>query len=202
MPRRRRYDLAKRAFDVTVAVVALPVLLLVLLICAIAIKLDSPGPVMFHQPRTGRNGRRFGMFKLRTMVRNAEQLKAELAHLNVLPAPDFKIPDDPRVTRVGKILRKTSLDEAPQLLNVLRGDMSIVGPRPTSFAASTYELWHTQRLEVRPGITGLWQVEGRGSTTFHARLRLAVRYIRHPSLLPDLLLVLRTFGSVVRRPGT
>jgi len=157
---------------------------------------------MFHQPRTGRNGRRFGMFKLRTMVRNAEQLKAELAHLNVLPAPDFKIPDDPRVTRVGKILRKTSLDEAPQLLNVLRGDMSIVGPRPTSFAASTYELWHTQRLEVRPGITGLWQVEGRGSTTFDERLRLDVRYIRHQSLLQDLLLVLRTFGSVVRRPGT
>ena len=202
MPRRRRYDLAKRAFDVTVAVAALPVLLLVLLICAIAIKLDSPGPVMFHQPRTGRNGRRFGMFKLRTMVRNAEQLKAELAHLNVLPAPDFKIPDDPRVTRVGKILRKTSLDEAPQLLNVLRGDMSIVGPRPTSFAPSTYELWHTQRLEVRPGITGLWQVEGRGSTTFDERLRLDVRYIRNQSLLQDLLLVLRTFGSVVRRPGT
>ena len=202
MPRRRRYDLAKRAFDVTVAVAALPVLLLVLLICAIAIKLDSPGPVMFHQPRTGRNGRRFGMFKLRTMVRNAEQLKAELAHLNVLPPPDFKIPDDPRVTRVGKILRKTSLDEAPQLLNVLRGDMSIVGPRPTSFAPSTYELWHTQRLEVRPGITGLWQVEGRGSTTFDERLRLDVRYIRNQSLLQDLLLVLRTFGSVVRRPGT
>src|SRR2546423_2166999 len=202
MPSRRRYDLAKRAFDVTVAVAALPVLLLVLLICAIAIKLDSPGPVMFHQPRTGRNGRRFGMFKLRTMVRNAEQLKAELAHLNVLPAPDFKIPDDPRVTRVGKILRKTSLDEAPQLLNVLRGDMSIVGPRPTSFAPSTYELWHTQRLEVRPGITGLWQVEGRGSTTFDERLRLDVRYIRNQSLLQDLLLVLRTFGSVVRRPGT
>ena len=88
------------------------------------------------------------------------------------------------------------------MLNVLRGDMSIVGPRPTSFAPSTYELWHTQRLEVRPGITGLWQVEGRGSTTFDERLRLDVRYIRNQSLLQDLLLVLRTFGSVVRRPGT
>ena len=101
------------------------------------------------------------MYKFRTMVRDAEAMKASLAHLNVLPPPDFKIPNDPRITRVGKFLRKTSLDEVPQIFNVLRGEMSLVGPRPTSFAASTYAPWHTVRLEVRPGITGLWQVKGR-----------------------------------------
>ena len=141
------------------------------------------------------------MFKFRTMVANAEELKAELAHLNILPPPDFKIPNDPRITRVGRFLRATSLDELPQLFNVLRGDMSIVGPRPTSFPASSYELWHTQRLDVAPGMTGLWQLEGRNATTFDERLRLDVKYIRHMSLGQDLRLMLRTVGAVVRRDG-
>jgi lipopolysaccharide/colanic/teichoic acid biosynthesis glycosyltransferase len=157
--------------------------------------------VMFAQKRTGRGGRRFPMWKFRTMVANAEELKAELAHLNILPPPDFKIPNDPRVTKVGKFLRATSLDELPQLLNVLRGDMSIVGPRPTSFPASSYELWHTQRLDVAPGMTGLWQLEGRNATTFDERLRLDVKYIRHMSLGQDLRLMARTVGAVVRRDG-
>ena len=141
------------------------------------------------------------MWKFRTMVANAEELKAELAHLNILPPPDFKIPNDPRVTKVGKFLRATSLDELPQLFNVLRGDMSIVGPRPTSFPASSYELWHTQRLDVAPGMTGLWQLEGRNATTFDERLRLDVKYIRHMSLGQDLRLMARTVGAVVRRDG-
>ena len=141
------------------------------------------------------------MWKFRTMVANAEELKAELAHLNILPPPDFKIPNDPRVTKVGKFLRATSLDELPQLFNVLRGDMSIVGPRPTSFPASSYELWHTQRLDVAPGMTGLWQLEGRNATTFDERLRLDVQYIRHMSLAQDLRLMARTVGAVVRRDG-
>ena len=156
---------------------------------------------MFSQKRTGRGGRRFPMWKFRTMVANAEELKAELAHLNILPPPDFKIPNDPRVTKVGKFLRTTSLDELPQLFNVLRGDMSIVGPRPTSFPASSYELWHTQRLDVAPGMTGLWQLEGRNATTFDERLRLDVQYIRHMSLGQDLRLMARTVGAVVRRDG-
>jgi lipopolysaccharide/colanic/teichoic acid biosynthesis glycosyltransferase len=132
----RRYLLLKRTFDVVLCLGLLIVCLPVLALCALAVRLNSPGPIVFSQLRTGRDGRRFRMYKFRTMVANAEELKASLAHLNVLPAPDFKIPDDPRITRVGKLLRATSLDELPQLFNVLRGDMSLVGPRPTSFAPS------------------------------------------------------------------
>ncbi|HZC13908.1 MAG TPA: sugar transferase, partial [Thermoleophilaceae bacterium] len=176
MPRAGRgYFALKRAFDLVACLLLLPVIVPVLLACALAVALDSPGPMFFTQERTGRHGRRFRMFKFRTMVCNAEELKATLQHLNILPPPDFKIIDDPRITRVGKFLRRTSLDELPQIFNVLRGDMSLVGPRPTSFAPSTYDLWHTQRLEVPPGITGLWQVKGRNDTTFDERLRLDIR---------------------------
>ena len=159
----------------------LTVCLPVLALCALAVRLDSPGPGAVRQLRTGRDGRRFRMYKFRTMVENAEELKASLAHLNVLPAPDFKIPNDPRITRVGKLLRATSLDELPQLLNVLRGDMSLVGPRPTSFAPSTYELWHTHRLDVPPGLTGLWQVEGRRGDVVRRAAAAGRQYIRRAS---------------------
>jgi lipopolysaccharide/colanic/teichoic acid biosynthesis glycosyltransferase len=142
------------------------------------------------------------MYKFRTMVRNAEELKAGLAHLNVLPPPDFKIPKDPRITRVGMILRQTSLDELPQLFNVLRGDMSLVGPRPTSFEPTTYSLWHTRRLEVTPGITGLWQLKGRNLTTFDERLRLDIEYIEHRSFWLDVKILLQTVPAVFRRSGT
>jgi lipopolysaccharide/colanic/teichoic acid biosynthesis glycosyltransferase len=200
-PPSRRYLIAKRALDIAVSLTALILTLPLLVLCALAIRLESPGPIMFSQKRTGRAGRRFPMWKFRTMVANAEELKAELAHLNILPPPDFKIPNDPRITRVGRFLRATSLDELPQLFNVLRGDMSIVGPRPTSFPASSYELWHTQRLDVAPGMTGLWQLEGRNATTFDERLRLDVQYIRQMSLSQDLRLMVRTVGAVVRRDG-
>ena len=187
--------------DLAIVLAAMPILLPVIGICAIAVRLDSPGPIFFRQQRTGLHGVRFGMFKFRTMVQNAEELKASLAHLNVLPPPDFKIIDDPRITRVGKFLRKSSLDEVPQVLNVLRGDMSLVGPRPTSFAASTYELWHAERLEITPGITGLWQVRGRNESTFDERLRLDVEYIAKRSILFDLRIILETIGSVLNRKG-
>ena len=200
-PPSRRYLVSKRILDIVVSFTALIVAAPILLACALAIRVETPGPVMFSQKRTGRAGRRFPMWKFRTMVANAEELKAELAHLNILPPPDFKIPNDPRVTKVGRFLRATSLDELPQLFNVLRGDMSIVGPRPTSFPASSYELWHTQRLDVAPGMTGLWQLEGRNATTFDERLRLDVQYIRHMSLGQDLRLMARTVGAVVRRDG-
>jgi lipopolysaccharide/colanic/teichoic acid biosynthesis glycosyltransferase len=200
-PASRRYLLEKRAFDVVVCLMLLVVVVPLLLICIVAIRLDSPGAALFAQARTGRDGRRFRMFKLRTMVANAEELKAALAHLNVLPPPDFKIPDDPRITRVGRFLRSTSLDELPQLFNVLRGDMSLVGPRPTSFAHARYELWHTSRLEVPPGITGLWQVEGRNVTSFDQRLRLDMQYIRRRSVPYDVVLIVRTAGVVFRRSG-
>ena len=197
----RRYLIVKRLFDLAVCVLLLPVVLPLFLLSALAIRLDSPGPVFIKQERTGRDGTPFRMLKFRTMVRDAAELKAQLAHLNVLPPPDFKIPHDPRITRVGKFLRQTSLDELPQLLNVLRGDMSLVGPRPTSFAPTTYELWHTHRLEVTPGITGLWQVKGRNTTTFDERLRLDIEYIEHRSFALDLKILLQTVPSVLRRTG-
>jgi lipopolysaccharide/colanic/teichoic acid biosynthesis glycosyltransferase len=195
------YLVAKRAFDISFCLFLLPIVLPLLTLCALAILVDSRGPVVIGQPRTGRDARTFRMFKFRTMVRNAEELKAGLAHLNVLPPPDFKIPDDPRITGVGKILRQTSLDELPQLFNVLRGDMSLVGPRPTSFSATTYSLWHTHRLEVTPGITGLWQIKGRNLTTFDERLRLDIEYIERRSLLFDLEILVRTIPLVFRRSG-
>ena len=197
----RHYASTKRAIDLTICLLALPVLLPVGLLCALLIRLESPGPILFAQQRTGQHGVRFPMFKFRTMVRNAEELKASLLHLNILPAPDFKIPNDPRITRVGGFLRKTSLDELPQVLNVIRGEMSIVGPRPTSFAASTYDLWHSERLEVVPGITGLWQIKGRGTMTFDERLRLDIEYIERRSTLFDLKLMVQTALAVVRGSG-
>jgi lipopolysaccharide/colanic/teichoic acid biosynthesis glycosyltransferase len=196
-----RYLVGKRAFDLAICLLLLPVALVLSLACAIAILVDSPGPIFIAQDRTGRDGNRFRMYKFRTMVPNAEELKPSLAHLSIVPPPDFKIIDDPRITRVGRILRKTSLDEIPQLINVLRGEMSLVGPRPTSFAPSTYSLWHTYRLEVMPGMTGLWQIRGRNGMTLDERLRLDIAYIEHWSLALDLKILLQTIPAVFRGSG-
>jgi lipopolysaccharide/colanic/teichoic acid biosynthesis glycosyltransferase len=198
---RTRYLVLKRGFDLGVCLVLLPVIAVVLIACAVAVRLESPGPIVFRQERTGRHGRRFQMYKFRTMVENAEELKASLQHLSIVPPPDFKIIDDPRITRVGRFLRKTSLDELPQVLNVIAGDMSLVGPRPTSFAPSTYALWHTERLEVLPGITGLWQVVGRNAATFDERLRLDIAYIDRMSFRTDLWILGQTALAVFRRSG-
>lgn len=198
---RDNYRLAKRIFDVTLCLLALPPVALVMGLCALAVWLDDPGPIFFKQLRTGKGGRRFRMYKFRTMVRNAEELKAKYAHLNELTWPDFKITDDPRVTRVGKFLRKTSLDELPQLINVIKGDMSLVGPRPTSFDSSTYSLWHTERLEVTPGITGLWQVMGRSELDFDERLRLDIEYIQRQGFWLDIEILFRTVTSVLTQRG-
>jgi lipopolysaccharide/colanic/teichoic acid biosynthesis glycosyltransferase len=135
------------------------------------------------------------------MVTNAEELKVKYAHLNEHTWPDFKITDDPRVTKIGRFLRKTSLDELPQILNVMLGDMSLVGPRPTSFEASTYDLWHTERLEVLPGITGLWQVNGRSTLDFDERLVLDIAYIENQSLWLDIYILFRTVTAVFNRRG-
>jgi len=198
---RPTYHRVKRVFDVTVCVLMLPVMVPVLGLCAMLVWLDDPGPVFFRQPRTGKGGRRFGMFKFRTMVKNADELKQQYAHLNELEWPDFKITDDPRVTRIGRVMRKTSLDELPQLINVLKGDMSLVGPRPTSFDVTTYTLWHTERLEVLPGITGLWQISGRSDIEFDERVRLDIEYIENRSLRLDLWIMLRTIGAVFEQRG-
>jgi lipopolysaccharide/colanic/teichoic acid biosynthesis glycosyltransferase len=200
--RGRGYEVAKRALDLTLVVCALPLLLPAFLLCALLIKLESPGgPVLFTQQRTGKHGRRFPMFKFRTMVPNAEQMKQQLMHLNELQWPDFKITNDPRITRVGKFLRKTSLDELPQLINVLKGEMSLVGPRPTSFAAATYQLWQTQRLSVQPGLTGLWQIYGRAQTEFDERLRLDIAYIQRRCLALDCAILVRTVLAVFTARG-
>jgi lipopolysaccharide/colanic/teichoic acid biosynthesis glycosyltransferase len=195
------YERWKRGLDVFVAVLLLPVVVPVIALCMLAVVIDSPGRALFAQPRTGKGGRRFGMLKLRTMVHNAHELKAQYMHLNEHTYPDFKITNDPRVTRCGRILRKLSLDELPQIFNVLRGDMTLVGPRPTSFAADTYRLWHTARLEVKPGLTGLWQVCGRSDLDFDDRLRLDIAYIRNRCLWLDLRILVRTVGAVLSGRG-
>jgi lipopolysaccharide/colanic/teichoic acid biosynthesis glycosyltransferase len=196
------YSIVKRVMDFAIVILAAPLLLPVFVLCYLLIKIESPkGPALFTQLRTGKGGRRFKMYKFRTMVPNAEELKTKYAHLNELQWPDFKITNDPRITRVGKILRKTSLDELPQVLNVLKGDMSIVGPRPTSFSASNYQLWHTERLDVLPGLTGLWQITGRASTEFDERLRLDIAYIEKRCIWLDVEIILRTALAVFLQRG-
>jgi len=196
-----RYLAIKRFVDLGLCFASLPVSIVVLGFCAFLVWLDDPGPVFFIQPRTGKGGQRFRMFKFRTMVWHAAQLKHKYSHLNEQTGPDFKISDDPRITRVGKFLRRTSLDELPQILNVIRGDMSLVGPRPTSFSMETYSLWHTERLEVLPGITGLWQVLGRSDVDYDDRVRLDIEYIENQSFRLDMSILLNTAGAVFSRRG-
>ena len=198
----RAYLAAKRAVDLLLLCACLPAWLPLMALCAFLIKLESPrNPVLFIQNRYGKGGRRFRMYKFRTMVANAEALKDELAVLNELTCPDFKITKAPRITRVGRLLRKTSLDELPQIFNVLRGNMSLVGPRPTSFSPQTYELWQTERLDVIPGLTGLWQILGRGSTEFDERLRLDIAYIEKRCFWLDIQILARTLLSVAAGRG-
>jgi lipopolysaccharide/colanic/teichoic acid biosynthesis glycosyltransferase len=201
IPNRRGYRIAKRAMDLTVCILLLPIVLPLGIMISILIYLDTPGPVIFVQSRTGLGAKRFRMYKFRTMVSNAEELKNQYSHLNELPLPDFKITDDPRVTRVGRFLRKTSLDELPQIINILKGDMSLVGPRPTSFGAETYSLKHTERLEVLPGLTGLWQIKGRSDLDFDERTKLDIEYIENQSMWLDIQILVLTIGAVVTKKG-
>ena len=193
---------AKRVFDIAVAVTALVVTSPLMLIAAIAVKRGSPGPVIFAQERVGRDGVPFRVFKLRTMVDGADARKAELAEHNEADGPLFKMANDPRVTGVGAILRKYSIDELPQFINVLRGEMSVVGPRPA--LASEVDQWDDEvrdRLRVLPGITGMWQVSGRSDTTFEEYKRLDLYYVDNWSLGHDLKIVLRTFSAVFAARG-
>lgn len=176
---------------------ALMIVLLILpllLVLAVLVKLSSPGPVFFVQQRTGYRGRSFGMYKFRTMVANAEDLKESVRHLNKhgADAIDFKIDKDPRVTRIGSFLRRSSLDELPNLFNVIRGEMRLVGPRPTSFNAYRYKDSHLARLSIYPGMTGLWQISGRSNIDFDQRVELDLSYIAEQSLSLDLKILLKT----------
>jgi lipopolysaccharide/colanic/teichoic acid biosynthesis glycosyltransferase len=199
--RTNSYAILKRVLDVCTVIVALPLAVPIILLAIVAIRIDSPGAPLFSQFRTGKNGRRFKMYKLRTMSRDAESLKERFHHLNELQWPDFKISNDPRITRVGGFLRRTSIDELPQIFNVLIGDMSLIGPRPTSFRIERYHMWHTARLNGKPGLTGLWQVSGRNELEFDDRVRLDVAYLRNESLSLDFRILLRTFGAVLSGRG-
>ncbi len=197
------YAVFKRVFDLSVSLAVMPFVLPLLLLISLLIVIDNGRPVFFMQDRTGMGGKRFKMFKFRTMVPNAEELLKQMTETNVkgeLAGP-IKLKNDPRITRVGRILRKTSLDEIPQILNVLRGEMSLVGPRPTSWSLTSYQLWQTERLNVRPGITGLWQVSDRGDTNFDEWLRWDVKYIERMSFWLDMRILVRTFTSVLQRKG-
>jgi exopolysaccharide biosynthesis polyprenyl glycosylphosphotransferase len=195
--------LLKRAIDLGLTLAAMPVVLPLMAVVAGAIRLDSPGPVLFKQPRVGQNKRRFVLYKFRTMIEGSERLQGDLEHLNEAQGPIFKIANDPRVTRVGRILRRTSLDELPQLFNVLRGEMSLVGPRPMSLRdVSLFDRGvQRKRFSVRPGITCLWQVSGRSNLPFSKWLELDLWYIEHWSLLLDLKMLLRTIPAVLRGTG-
>ena len=193
--------LVRRAVDVVVLALVAPVVVPVIALLAVVVKLDSPGPALVRITRLGRDGRPFALLKLRSMRRDAEQMKEALRHLNTMPWPDFKIADDPRVTRVGRWLRKYSLDELPQLYNLLRGEMTLIGPRPCSVKLAHYELWQTERLEATPGLVGRWQADGRGALDFASRSRLDIGQSRSRSLRGDLAMVVATLRSVIDSKG-
>jgi lipopolysaccharide/colanic/teichoic acid biosynthesis glycosyltransferase len=198
----RSYLIAKRIMDLSIIVLAAPFWLPVFALISLAILLNAPGaPVIYTNKRAGRNGKSFLFYKFRTMVPNAEALKEKYMYLNELEWPDFKITNDPRVTTIGKILRKTSLDELPQLLNVIKGDMSLVGPRPTDFGADTYALWQTQRLDILPGMTGLWQIIARGSVNMDQRTRMDIAYIERASIWLDICILFLTISVVFKPRG-
>jgi exopolysaccharide biosynthesis polyprenyl glycosylphosphotransferase len=202
VPRRGWRSVAKRVFDVSLASVALVLTLPLLAVAAVAIKVNSRGPVLFRQVRVGRDGNHFRVFKLRTMVEDAESQLIDLRDQNDADGPMFKMRRDPRVTRVGRVLRTTSVDELPQLWNVLRGEMSLVGPRPAIPAELTgWDDRLIERLRVRPGITGMWQVHGRSNTSFADYSRLDLYYVDNWSLLVDLAIVARTVPAVLLRRG-
>jgi len=194
--------LAKRSFDLTVTLVGSLLLLPVFASIAVAIKLTSKGPVLFRQERVGYHGRPFRIMKFRTMVVGAEERLGDLLDMNEATGPLFKMKDDPRVTGVGRVLRKLSLDELPQLFNVIRGDMSLVGPRPPlPREVVQYEDWMMARLEVRPGITGLWQVSGRSELPFEDYVRLDLFYIENWSLAYDLFILAKTIPTLATARG-
>jgi exopolysaccharide biosynthesis polyprenyl glycosylphosphotransferase len=193
----------KRAMDYVFSILVLILLSPVLLAIAIAIKLDSPGPVLYFSERIGKKGRVFRCIKFRTMIRDADKKRAGMMHLNERQGVLFKISDDPRITKLGRFLRKYSLDELPQFFNVLRGDMSVVGPRPPiGSEVREYKLSHLRRLDVTPGITGLWQVQARQDPSFDSYISLDVTYIENWSIWLDFQIILRTLGVVFAGTGT
>jgi exopolysaccharide biosynthesis polyprenyl glycosylphosphotransferase len=201
-PRDEAALLAKRVFDVAFSAALLLAASPVLILAALAVKISSPGPVLFRQKRSGMNGRVFTLYKFRTMVQDAEARRAELLPRNEMDGPVFKIKDDPRVTKAGRILRKLSIDELPQLWNVLRGDMSVVGPRPPiPEEVEQYQRWQRRRLSMRPGITCIWQVSGRNRVDFRRWMEMDLEYIDRWSLGLDFRILLKTIPAVLFSRG-
>ncbi|MGG2973681.1 sugar transferase [Geobacillus stearothermophilus] len=197
---KKGYLIAKRIMDICGALIGLICLSWLFLIVAVLIKFEDPkGPVFFKQVRVGKDGKEFYMYKFRSMVTNAEELLESLLHLNEVTGAMFKMKDDPRVTKVGKFIRKTSIDELPQLWNVLKGDMSLVGPRPPlPREVAQYTEYDKQRLLVTPGCTGLWQVSGRNDLGFNEMVELDLKYIRERSILYDLKIILKTIKIMIK----
>jgi exopolysaccharide biosynthesis polyprenyl glycosylphosphotransferase len=194
--------LLKRSTDVVLAAAGLLVLSPLMLAVAMLVKLTSPGPAIFRQIRCGLNGRRFVFYKFRSMCENAEELKAQVEHLNARDGVVFKIPDDPRLTLLGRYLRKFSIDEWPQLWNVLRGDMSLVGPRPAiPSEVERYQRWQRRRLRMRPGLTCLWAISGRDAVDFETWMKMDMQYIDNWSLALDWKILLRTIPRVLTGRG-
>jgi exopolysaccharide biosynthesis polyprenyl glycosylphosphotransferase len=195
--------LAKRVLDVTLSLLALLVLSPIMLAIAIMVRMDSEGPIFYRAARIGRKGRMFTCFKFRTMVVNADKLRKELEQNNERDGILFKMKNDPRITRVGRRLRKYSLDELPQFFNVLIGDMSLVGPRPPlASEVEKYDLAHLRRLDVLPGITGLWQVEAREDPSFDSYISLDTAYVENWNMMLDLRILARTIGVVIGGTGS
>ena len=196
------YAFVKRSLDILVSVGGLFVSLPLFIVIAILIKLDSKGSIIFRQIRVGKKGRSFMFYKFRSMVEGSEQLQDQLRHLDMTGGPIFKIKNDPRITRLGRFLRRTTLDEFPQFWNVLKGDMSLVGPRPpVPEEVEKYTGLQRRRLDVKPGLTCLWQVSGRSEVSFDEWVQLDLYYIQHQSLLLDLKILIRTLPAVLSRRG-
>lgn len=189
------YYFLKRTIDVVCSLAGLIVLSPIFLIVAALIKIESEGKCIFSQERVGKYGKTFKMYKFRSMVVNAEELKGKLCDKNEMCGPMFKIKEDPRITKVGKFIRKTSIDELPQLVNVLKGEMSLVGPRPSlPKEVVEFDNWMMERLCVKPGLTCYWQVSGRSDIGFEEWMQLDVKYVRERNTLVDIKLILKTFG--------
>lgn len=196
------YDFLKRAIDVSIALSGIILLSPLFLVAAIIVKVDSKGPAIFRQIRVGRDGRHFLFYKFRTMRHGSERLKDSLKYLSHMDGPVFKIKRDPRITRAGRFLRKSSIDELPQLFNVLKGDMTLVGPRPPlPEEVKKYGKRELHRLSVKPGLTGLWQVSGRNDISFLEWMELDLYYIEHRSLVLDLKILIRTVPAVLSGKG-
>ncbi|ATD54251.1 sugar transferase [Clostridium chauvoei] len=192
--RRYLYEASKRGLDIIASLSGLILLSPILIVIATLIKLESKGPIIFSQKRVGLNGKEFNMYKFRSMVVNAEELKKKLAEQNEMSGPMFKMKNDPRITKIGKFIRKTSIDELPQLINILKGEMSLVGPRPSlPQEVKEFEPWMMKRLEVKPGLTCYWQVSGRNNIDFEDWMKLDIKYVETRCLLLDIKLIFKTF---------